>query len=80
MIKEVNTVIVGGGPAGLAAAVAAYDEGERSILIVERDTHLGGILQQCIHNGFGLQWFKEELTSTEYAQRLVDEAAKSPIP
>lgn len=73
MIKKVNTLIVGGGPAGLAAAVACYDEGERSLLIVERDKHLGGILQQCIHNGFGLQWFKEELTGPEYAQRFVDE-------
>ncbi|MBR3404752.1 MAG: FAD-dependent oxidoreductase, partial [Firmicutes bacterium] len=79
MIKEVNTVIVGGGPAGLAAAVAAYDEGERSILIVERDTHLGGILQQCIHNGFGLQWFKEELTGPEYAQRFIDQVEERGI-
>ena len=79
MIKEVNTVIVGGGPAGLAAAVAAYDEGERSILIVERDTHLGGILQQCIHNGFGLQWFKEELTGPENAQRFIDQVEERGI-
>lgn len=79
MIREVNTVIVGGGPAGLSAAVAAYDAGERSILIVERDTHLGGILQQCIHNGFGLQWFKEELTGPEYAQRFVDQVEERGI-
>lgn len=79
MIREINTVIVGGGPAGLSAAVAAYDAGERSLLIVERDTHLGGILQQCIHNGFGLQWFKEELTGPEYAQRFIDQVEERNI-
>lgn len=68
-----DLVIVGGGPAGLAAAKAAYDEGERDILILERDGELGGILNQCIHNGFGLHTFKEELTGPEYAQRYVDE-------
>ena len=73
MIRQVGTVIVGGGPAGLAAAVSAYDQGERSLVVIERDTHLGGILQQCIHNGFGLQWFKEELTGPEYAQRFIDQ-------
>ena len=57
-----DIVIIGGGPAGLAAAVAAYDAGSRSILILERDDKLGGILNQCIHNGFGLHTFKEELT------------------
>ncbi len=64
-----NLVIVGGGPAGMAAAVAAYDKGERDILILERDTALGGILRQCIHNGFGLHRFGEELTGPEYAYR-----------
>lgn len=68
-----NLVIIGGGPAGLAAAKAAYDEGERDILILERDSELGGILNQCIHNGFGLHTFKEELTGPEYAQRYIDE-------
>ncbi|MBQ5791896.1 MAG: NAD(P)-binding domain-containing protein, partial [Clostridia bacterium] len=69
MKKEL--VIIGGGPAGLAAAVAAYDSGVRDILILERDTSLGGILQQCIHNGFGLHRFGEELTGPEYAARYV---------
>ena len=63
-------VIVGGGPAGLAAAIAAYDVGCRSILILERDNQLGGILNQCIHNGFGLHTFGEELTGPEYAARF----------
>ncbi len=65
-------IVVGGGPAGLAAACAAWDAGLRSILIVERDRELGGILNQCIHNGFGLTWFKEELTGPEYAHRFVE--------
>ena len=63
-------VIIGGGPAGLAAAIAAYDAGCRSILILERDRELGGILNQCIHNGFGLHTFGEELTGPEYAARF----------
>ena len=62
-------VIIGGGPAGMAAAIAAYDAGIRDILILERDKGLGGILRQCIHNGFGLHRFKEELTGPEYAYR-----------
>ncbi len=72
-MEKVNIVIVGGGPAGLAAAAAAYDAGERSILILERDSMLGGILNQCIHNGFGLHTFKEELTGPEYAKRFEDQ-------
>ncbi len=69
--KQIHTalVIVGGGPAGLAAAVAAYDAGVRDLVILERDTEAGGILRQCIHNGFGLHRFKEELTGPEYAAR-----------
>ncbi len=63
-------VIIGGGPAGLAAAIGAYDAGCRSILILERDRQLGGILNQCIHNGFGLHTFGEELTGPEYAARF----------
>lgn len=66
-------VIIGGGPAGLAAAVAAYEAGERDILIIERDCVLGGILNQCIHNGFGLHTFKEELTGPEYAARFEEQ-------
>lgn len=77
---NVNLVIVGGGPAGLAAAKSAYDAGERDILILEREAELGGILNQCIHNGFGLHTFKEELTGPEYAARYVDEVVKRNIP
>ena len=66
-----DLIVVGGGPAGLAAAYAAWDGGLRRILIVERDRELGGILNQCIHNGFGLHYFKEELTGPEYAGRFV---------
>lgn len=62
-----DLVIIGGGPAGMSAAIAAYENGIRDILILERDTHLGGILQQCIHNGFGLHKFGQELTGPEYA-------------
>lgn len=67
-----DLVIVGGGPAGLSAAKEAYDKGIDNILIIERDKELGGILNQCIHNGFGLHTFKEELTGPEYAQRYIN--------
>lgn len=67
-----DIVIIGGGPAGLAAAVAAHDQGIEDILIIERDHKLGGILNQCIHNGFGLTHFKEELTGPEYAHRFIE--------
>ena len=67
----IDLVIVGGGPAGLAAAYSAWQHGLRDILILERDNELGGILNQCIHNGFGLHTFKEELTGPEYAARFV---------
>ena len=67
-----DLVIVGGGPAGLAAAASAKDHGIDSILSIERDKELGGILNQCIHNGFGLHTFKEELTGPEYASRFID--------
>ncbi|SFQ24691.1 Thioredoxin reductase [Butyrivibrio proteoclasticus] len=73
-MKTVDIVIVGGGPAGLAAAVAAKEAGNDSILILERDHELGGILNQCIHNGFGLHTFKEELTGPEYAYRFIKKA------
>ena len=62
-------VIIGGGPAGMSSAISAYENGIRDILILERDDKLGGILRQCIHNGFGLHKFKEELTGPEYAYR-----------
>ncbi len=72
-------IVIGGGPAGLAAACAAWDSGLRSILIVERDRELGGILNQCIHNGFGLTYFKEELTGPEYAHRFVELLSKTGV-
>lgn len=74
-----DIVIVGGGPAGLAAAVAAKRNGAESILVLERDKELGGILNQCIHNGFGLHTFKEELTGPEYAQRFIDQLLEEKI-
>ncbi len=74
-----DLVIVGGGPAGLAAAVAAKDNGIDSILIIERDNELGGILNQCIHNGFGLHTFKEELTGPEYASRFIAQVEERKI-
>ena len=79
-MKQVDVLIIGGGPAGLAAAIAAHDAGCRNVLILERDAQLGGILNQCIHNGFGLHTFQEELTGPEYAQRFIDQAAQRNIP
>ncbi len=66
-----DLVVIGGGPGGLAAAIEAKNNGVESILVIERDKELGGILQQCIHNGFGLHEFKEELTGPEYAERFI---------
>ena len=74
-----DLIVIGGGPAGLAAACAAWDKGLRRILIVERDRELGGILNQCIHNGFGLHYFKEELTGPEYAGRFIELLGKTGV-
>ena len=71
-----DVAIIGAGPAGLSAAVAAKKEGAERVLLIERDERVGGILQQCIHPGFGLTYFKEELTGPEYAGRFEDEAEK----
>ena len=79
-MKIYDMIIIGGGPAGLAAAIAAYREGISDILILERDGELGGILNQCIHNGFGLHTFREELTGPEYAARFIDQAKELHIP
>lgn len=74
-----DLIVIGGGPAGLAAAMAAYENGINDILIIERDQQLGGILNQCIHNGFGLHYFKEELTGPEYADRFIKKIHQTTI-
>ena len=79
-VRSADLVVIGGGPAGMAAAVAAYEKGLRNILILERDDALGGILRQCIHNGFGLHRFGEELTGPEYAYRYEEKVREYGIP
>lgn len=79
-MKNVDIAIIGGGPAGLAAAIGASRAGAKSILVLEREAHLGGILNQCIHNGFGLHRFKEELTGPEYAARYEQQIKELGIP
>ena len=78
-VTQVDILIVGAGPAGLAAAIAAKEAGVDSLIVLEREDNAGGILRQCIHNGFGLHRFKEELTGPEYAQRDIDKAAEMGI-
>lgn len=75
MIKR-ELVIVGAGPAGMAAALSAYEHGVKDILLLERDQYLGGLLNQCIHTGFGLNYFKESLTGPEYADRFIEHISK----
>jgi NADPH-dependent 2,4-dienoyl-CoA reductase/sulfur reductase-like enzyme len=79
MIKKVDALIIGGGPSGLAAALSLKKSGIDDILVVERENCPGGILQQCIHNGFGLHEFKEELTGPEYAERFINAVAEQQI-
>ncbi|MFA5365344.1 MAG: FAD-dependent oxidoreductase [Candidatus Bathyarchaeia archaeon] len=78
--QDVDLVVIGGGPAGLAAAISAKKNGVQDLIVIERNNWLGGILPQCIHDGFGLELFKEQLTGPEYAQRYIDELNKLAIP
>jgi NADPH-dependent 2,4-dienoyl-CoA reductase/sulfur reductase-like enzyme len=78
MIRDRDLVVVGAGPAGMAAAIAAHESGASDILLLERDQHLGGILNQCIHTGFGIEYFKEILTGPEYADRFIKQISKIP--
>ena len=77
-MRQVDVAVIGGGPAGLAAAIEAAKDAQ-SVVLIERDRALGGILQQCIHNGFGLHYFGEELSGPEYAQRFIDMTKETEI-
>ena len=79
-MKQVDVVIIGGGPAGLAAAVSLYEKGVKDILVLEREKELGGILRQCIHDGFGLKRFGETLSGPEYASRFIKKVKDLSIP
>ena len=79
-MMKVDVAVIGGGPAGMAAAVAAHNQGAKNVLVIEREPKLGGILEQCIHSGFGLHKFKEELTGPEYALRYQDMITEENIP
>ncbi len=79
-MKNIDIVIIGGGSAGMAAAISAYDHGCHDILIIEKNNYLGGILNQCIHNGFGLTEFKEELTGPEFMSRFSSQVKQRNIP
>ena len=78
-VKYVDVLVIGAGPAGMAAAIAAREAGVENLLVLEREQNMGGILRQCIHNGFGLHRFKEELTGPEYAQRDIDKVLEMGI-
>jgi len=79
MIMEVDVAVIGSGPAGLTAAIHAHKSGARKVLLLEREEELGGILKQCIHNGFGLEQFKQDYTGPEYAERLIKELEKTGV-
>jgi NADPH-dependent 2,4-dienoyl-CoA reductase/sulfur reductase-like enzyme len=79
-VQTVDLLVIGGGPAGLAAAISAKKNGLENIMVVDRNSWLGGILPQCIHDGFGLELFKQQLTGPEYAQKYIDELKQLKIP